>query len=119
LPAGKKKKPQELYKLGLWLGRGGFGTVYLGICIMDRRPVSRQQQPWGSTVSSPQPNGTHVPMEIVLLEKVGSGCPKVLNLLYWSELPDSLLLVIEHPEPVQDLFDFIVEWEFLCQKMAR
>ncbi|XP_068856268.1 serine/threonine-protein kinase pim-1-like [Aphelocoma coerulescens] len=65
------------------------------------------------------PDGTRVPMEIVLMEKVGSGCHNIIQLLDWFELPDSFLLVMERPEPSQDLLAFLLEQGFLCEEMAR
>ena len=76
-------------------------------------------RPAGGTVSSSQPDGTRVPMEIVLMEKVGSGCHNIIQLLDWFELPDSFLLVMERPESSQDLLAFLLEQGVLCEEMAR
>ncbi|NWR53738.1 PIM1 kinase, partial [Regulus satrapa] len=65
------------------------------------------------------PDSTRVPMEIVLMEKVGSGCHHIIQLLDCFELPGSFLLVMEGPEPWQDLQPFLLEQEFLCEEMAR
>ncbi|NWR03333.1 PIM1 kinase, partial [Paradoxornis webbianus] len=59
------------------------------------------------------------PMEIVLMEKVGSGCYNIIQLLDWFELPDSFVLVMERPEQSQDLLQFVLEQGFLCEEMAR
>ncbi|NXL95932.1 PIM1 kinase, partial [Alectura lathami] len=67
---------------------------------------------------SSQPNGTRVPMEIVLMEKVGSGCPYIIQLLDWFELPDSFLLVMERPEGSRDLLTILLEQEFLSEEAA-
>ncbi|KAM4898061.1 serine/threonine-protein kinase pim-1-like [Sylvia borin] len=58
-------------------------------------------------------------MEIVVMEKVGSGCYNIIQLLDWFELPDSFMLVMERPEQSQDLLQFLLEQGFLCEEMAR
>ncbi|NXN34354.1 PIM1 kinase, partial [Nycticryphes semicollaris] len=99
-PAGKEKEPLEkLYRVGPLLGSGGFGTVYSGIRLSDSIPtLGAASAPLMAWWSPPlQPSGTRVPMEIVLLNKVGSGFRGVIHLLDWFELPDSFVLVLERP----------------------
>ncbi|KAM7365214.1 hypothetical protein PAMP_016160 [Pampus punctatissimus] len=55
--------------------------------------------------------GTVVPLEIVLLKKVAETFGGVVHLLDWWKCVDSWLMVMERPEPAQDLFDYsMVHW---------
>ncbi|XP_077641651.1 serine/threonine-protein kinase pim-1-like, partial [Lonchura striata] len=105
LAAGQRRQRQERYLLGPQLGSGGFGTVFSGIRLSDGSP----------------PDGTRVPLEVVLMEKVGSGCRNIIQLLDWFELPDSFILVLERPGASRDLLEFLEEQDqgFLCEEQAR
>ncbi|NXQ04265.1 PIM3 kinase, partial [Vidua macroura] len=90
-PVKVEKEPfDKVYQVGSVLGSGGFGTV-----------------------------GIMVPLEIVLLKKVGSGFRGVIKLLDWYERPDGYLIIMERPELVKDLFDFITEKGALDEETAR
>ncbi|XP_039910229.1 serine/threonine-protein kinase pim-1-like [Hirundo rustica] len=120
LAAGQKKELQDLYQRGRQLGSGGFGTVFSGIRLSDGSPVAIKHVARESVLQWVElPDGTHVPMEIVLMEKVRSGCYNIIQLLDWFEQPDGFALVMERPEQSQDLLEFLLERDVLCEEMAR
>ncbi|RMC02499.1 hypothetical protein DUI87_20893 [Hirundo rustica rustica] len=120
LSPGQKKELQDLYQRGRQLGSGGFGTVFSGIRLSDGSPVAIKGVARESVLQWVElPDGTRVPMEIVLMEKVRSGCYNIIQLLDWFKQPDGFALVMERPEQSQDLLEFLLERDVLCEEMAR
>ncbi|XP_054149360.1 serine/threonine-protein kinase pim-1-like, partial [Melozone crissalis] len=122
----KKKKLLRVYigpsryRLGSLLGRGGFGRVFAATRLSDGAPVAIKRVPrnrvrhWGEL-----PDGTSAPLEIVLLARVSTGFPGVVQLLEWLELPNCIVMVLERPEQCQDLHRFIRARRFLPEEVAR
>ncbi|XP_064079959.1 serine/threonine-protein kinase pim-1-like [Macrobrachium nipponense] len=100
------------------IGKGGFGAVYAGVCLHDGAPVAikhimKDRVPaWGVE------NGQRVPMEVVLLRRVDH-IHQVVRLIDWVEREDSFFLILERPEPCQDLYDYVTDKGPLPEEEAR
>ncbi|XP_062370233.1 serine/threonine-protein kinase pim-1-like [Cinclus cinclus] len=111
---------KERYQLGLLLGCGGFGSAWAVTRLSDGALVAIKRVPWNHVQHwGKLPDGTSAPLEIVLLDKVSTGFPGVLQLLEWLELPNNILMVLEHPEWCQDLRHFIWSQGFLSEEVAQ
>ena len=116
--AKMKEGPQEffkLYKIGKIIGRGGFGTVFSGICLREKTQVAVKEV-YKAKVIKMTADGK-IPLEVTLMEQV-KNVPGVIKILDWFEMPESFLIVMEHCQG-QDLFDFISEHGVLKETQAR
>ncbi|NXP95225.1 PIM1 kinase, partial [Passerina amoena] len=80
---------------------------------IKRVPRNRVRH-WGEL-----PDGTSAPLESVLLAKVSTGFPGVIQLLEWVEFPNDIVMVLERPEQCQNLQRFIRARRFLPEEEAR
>ena len=64
-----------------------------------------------------QVNNKSVPIEICLLQKVAD-IVGIVQLLEYYEKSDSFILILERPQPVIDLFDYITEKGSLPEEQA-
>lgn len=114
----EKESFEKLYFVENVLGSGGFGTVYAGTRRRDSKPVAIKHISKEKVTEWAQVNGQVIPMEIALLKKVShiSGC---IELLDYFEKSDSFILVMERPEHVKDLFDYITDKGPLPEHLAK
>lgn len=109
---------EKTYTVDRVIGSGGFGTVYGGVRKRDNFPVAIKRitkdkvSEWGKL------EGKVVPIEICLLEKV-KHVSGVVQLLDFYEKQDCFIVVMERPDPVKDLFDYITEKGALTEVVAR
>ena len=87
-----------------------FLIFYLQVAI--KNVFKKKVTEWG------QLNGYNVPMEICLLKKV-SQLSGVIKMLDWFETRNGYIIVMERPEQVKDLFDYITEKGALDENTAK
>jgi len=108
----------KCYDVDKVLGSGGFGTVYAGSRRRDGKLVAIKHIAKEKVTEWIPMDGRVVPIEIHLMKKV-SHIPGCIKLLDYYEKSDSFILVMERPEPVKDLFDYITEKGSLPESLAR
>lgn len=119
MPVREQQLPfDRQFQVGHILGEGGFGRVYAGVRIRDNFPVAIKQIAKTKVPAWGKINGERVPLEICLLRKV-SNVQGVIRLIDWYELPDCFIIIMERPEAVKDLFDYITERRWVPEHEAR
>jgi len=113
-----KESSLENYQFGKLIGSGGFGSVYAGTRKRDDKPVAIKIIPKDKITDWGELKGQRVPLEICLMEKT-SHIKGVISLLDYYEKSSSFVLIMERPEPVMDLFDYITEKGALPEELAR
>ena len=111
----QKHEFEKQYSIRGVLGKGGFGTVYVGIRKKDRLKVAIKELP-KAKVFRMSSDGT-IPLEIALMQKV-NGLSGVIKLIDFFEEADSYFIVMERFNS-KDLFDYITEQGPLKDNQAR
>ncbi|XP_042597802.1 serine/threonine-protein kinase pim-2-like [Cyprinus carpio] len=108
-----KRSAEDAYIKGPMLGQGGFGSVFAGTRSSDGLPVAikyvtkdegHEDMEVVSSVTCKEGQGL-LPLEVALMTRVSSApvCPSVLKLLEWFDHPGRYVLILERPDPCQDL----------------
>jgi serine/threonine protein kinase len=106
------------YTVGQVLGSGGFGTVYAGTRMKDGKEVAIKHIAKAKVVEWVNIKDKRTPLEIFLLEKLDH-VDGIVKLLEYFEKPDSYVMILERPDPVVDLFDYITQQGALPEDLAR
>ncbi|XP_073810042.1 serine/threonine-protein kinase pim-3-like isoform X2 [Danio rerio] len=117
-----KRSRRDLYQKGPLLGRGGFGSVFAGMRRSDGLPVAIKYVSKDRTPERLKVDGQgRLPLEVALMTRVTSApaCPSVLQLLDWFDRPRRYILILERPDPCQDLQSFCEENGCLDERLAK
>jgi len=123
-PTNQRNKPmqrlsfEESYRVGDVLGKGGFGTVYAGLRVMDGRQVAIKHVARNKVLEWASLQGRRVPLELKLLHSVQT-VSGVIKLLDFFERKDSFIYVMERPSKSTDMFDYITEKGALEEEVAK
>ncbi|KAG1936450.1 serine/threonine-protein kinase pim-3-like [Pimephales promelas] len=107
-----KRSWEEEYTKGPLLGQGGFGSVYAGTRSSDGLPVAIKYVFKDEEHEEIEVDGQGLlPLEVALMIMVNSApaCPNVLQLLDWFDYPGHYVMILERPDPCQDLQKFCEE----------
>ncbi|XDV36406.1 hypothetical protein PO909_006189 [Leuciscus waleckii] len=107
-----KRSCGEEYIKGPLLGKGGFGSVYAGTRSSDGLPVAIKYVSKDEEHEEIEIDGQGLlPLEVALMTRVNSApaCPNVLQLVDWFDHPSHYVMILERPDPCQDLHRFCEE----------
>nr|CAB3264884.1 serine/threonine-protein kinase pim-3-like [Phallusia mammillata] len=111
---------KKIYDIRGIIGAGGGGTVYAGTRKSDNVQVAIKQVPKAKVKRWGKLDGRVVPIEFELLHRAAtSGNKGVIGMLDWYERRNSYILVMERPQPVIDLFDYLNQHGALPENVAR
>ncbi|XP_072556891.1 serine/threonine-protein kinase pim-1-like isoform X1 [Paramormyrops kingsleyae] len=117
-----KDRLEDLYHQGVLLGQGGFGSVYAGTRKSDGLPVAIKYVTRDEEELKVPGLDDPIPLEVALMMHVSheTSCANVLKLLDWFEGLDEYIMILERPDPCQDLFQFCKsKGGFLSEDLAR
>ena len=109
---------ESAFRVGEVLGKGGFGTVYAGVRVIDGARVAIKHVAKNKVTEWTTMVGRKVPMELKLLNQV-QNVAGVIKLPDFYERNDSFIYVMERPSDCKDMFDFITEKKCLEESLAR
>eukprot|EP00088_Acartia_fossae_P070653 TRINITY_DN9530_c0_g2_i1.p1 TRINITY_DN9530_c0_g2~~TRINITY_DN9530_c0_g2_i1.p1 ORF type:complete len:391 (+),score=120.26 TRINITY_DN9530_c0_g2_i1:251-1423(+) len=109
---------EHAYKVGKVLGKGGFGTVYMGMRVRDGKVVAIKHVARSKVTEWADLGSRRVPLELKLLQTVQK-VDGVIKLLDFYERDDSFIYIMEKPKETKDLFDFITENKALEESLAK
>ncbi|KAM6968105.1 serine/threonine-protein kinase pim-1-like [Aplochiton taeniatus] len=106
----RKARLENVYMKGPLLGKGGYGSVYAGTRKSDGMLVALKYVSKGQAeeeLDIPKQGGP-LPLEVALMKQVNSTpqSPHILQMLEWFDQPSRYVMVLERPEPCQDLTAF-------------
>ncbi|XP_048854159.1 serine/threonine-protein kinase pim-1-like [Brienomyrus brachyistius] len=118
----RKEHLEDLYHQGELLGEGGYGAVYAGTRKADGFPVAiKYARKDDEELELPGLDGP-IPLEVALMMLVSheSSCANVLKLMDWFSGPEDYIMILERPDPCQDLYEFChSKGGYLSEDVAR
>ena len=107
---------EETYTVGTLMGSGGYSTVYTGWSISGEA-VAVKVIPKANIRRWTTFHGQRLPMEVLLMEKVRH-VQGVASLIHFQEDEENFKIIMEKPDPSQDLYYYLYERVSLNEKEA-